>query len=247
MTSIFTQKLTPRKQVAEPASSPSQDVKTKLRKRPGVESPRQSGGVSLLELLAVIATISMLAALLVPSGIKILRASEKSQCMANLKALHTGLTRYAADHEGYYPAPMGNVISSGTGSWTLALTTGEYLGTVNIGPNMKSPFLCPAAKRTYANGIVRRAYGMNTLSFITQPVSSLKIPQPSQTLILADGTQSSDIGERDAIFYFRSSTPERIDQRHDGCFQGLFCDGHVELLKTSDPQTLRYIDNILQQ
>jgi prepilin-type processing-associated H-X9-DG protein len=209
--------------------------------------PTKSAGISLLETVAVVATVSMLAALLVPSGIKVLRASDKSQCLSNYRKLYTGLTQYAADHNGYYPAPMGNVISSGTGSWTLALSTGDYLGTVDIGANMKSPFLCPAAKRTYAKGLVRRAYGMNTLPFITQPVSSLKIPQPSQTLILADGTQSSDTNERDAIFYFRSSTPERIDQRHEGCFQGLFCDGHVEMLKTSDPQTLRYIDNILQQ
>lgn len=222
-------------------------MKTNFRTGLSVGVPGKSAGVSLLELLAVVATISMLAALLVPSGLKMLRASEKAQCLANFKTLHTGLTRYAAEHEGFYPAPMGNILSNGTeGSWTLALSHGEYLGAVNIGPNIKSPFVCPAAKRTYVDGLVRRAYGMNTLPFITQPVSSLKIPKPSETLILADGTQSSATTERDAIFYFRSSTPERIDQRHDGCFQGLFCDGHVEMLKTSDPQTLRYIDNILQ-
>mgnify|MGYP001365067820 CR=1 FL=1 len=203
-------------------------------------------GLSLIELLAVVATVSMLAALLVPSGLRMLRASEKSHCVSNLKTLHTGLTHFAADHQGYYPAPMGNPLSNGQdGSWTLALTDGNYLGPVTIGHNVKSPFLCPSAKRTYSDGIVRRAYGMNTLPFITEPVSTLKVAKPSQTIILADGAQSSDLFEHDAIFYFRSSTPERLDPRHEGTFQALFFDGHVEALKLSDPLTKQYIDNIL--
>jgi len=205
-------------------------------------------GFSMVEILVVVGILSILAALLVPSGLNLLQASRKTLCLGNFKTLHSGLVQYASDHGGFYPSPMENALpAGGSGSWTMALMMGDYVGVRAVSANVKNPFLCPEARRTYSDGQARRTYGMNTLpSTITQAVSVYRLKSPAQTILLADCIQSADLGEHDAIFYFRSSSLDRVEDRHGGMFQGLFADGHVELLKKSDPRTAQYIDNLAQ-
>jgi len=202
----------------------------------------------MVEILVAIGMLSILVALLVPSGLNLLRASRTTECIGNYKTLHTGLVQYAGDHGGFYPAPMENTLPSGAkGSWTMALMMGDYVGFRAVSANVKNPFLCPEARRTYSDGLARRTYGLNTLpSTITQPVSVYQLRSPAQTILVADCIQSADLGEHDAIFYFRSASLNRIEERHGGMFQALFADGHVELLKKSDPKTTQYIDNLSQ-
>lgn len=63
------------------------------------------GAFTLVELLAVIAIIGVLAAIVIGSVSKIRDSARRSQCSSNLRQLGTAFNLYAADNRGLYPAP----------------------------------------------------------------------------------------------------------------------------------------------
>jgi len=57
----------------------------------------------LIELLVVVAIISILAALVVPTVRRSMESSQTAKCVGNLKAIGAGLYAYIADHDGDLP------------------------------------------------------------------------------------------------------------------------------------------------
>lgn len=66
-----------------------------------------SGGFTLVELLTVVAILSLLAALLMPSLGNALDRARQTRCAANMKGIGTTAFLFAADHEGLLPARWG--------------------------------------------------------------------------------------------------------------------------------------------
>ncbi|MFA6286503.1 MAG: DUF1559 domain-containing protein [Opitutaceae bacterium] len=60
---------------------------------------------TLIELLAVVAIVGVLAALVVGSVSKIRDAARRSTCASNLRQIGAAFQLYAADNKGLYPAP----------------------------------------------------------------------------------------------------------------------------------------------
>lgn len=58
---------------------------------------------SLVELLVTIATLALLAALLVPVFTHGLDAARRAACLSNLRQIYSGFALYAADHKGLVP------------------------------------------------------------------------------------------------------------------------------------------------
>jgi len=94
-----------------------------------------SGGFSLSELLVVMATISTLMAIMLPSLGRAREQARRVTCASNLRQLGFGLQMYAIDNDGWYPAEQlcGNPQSILTGSLFP-----EYLANRDI-------FYCPSA------------------------------------------------------------------------------------------------------
>ena len=81
---------------------------------------------TLIELMIVIAIISILAAILIPNFLHARAESQTYSCEGNLKQLATAMEEYAADNTGTYPGSI------------LALTTanaGVYLKAVPPDPS----------------------------------------------------------------------------------------------------------------
>lgn len=195
-------------------------------------------------MLVVICVMAILSALAFPTATRAIEISRKVSCSSNLRTLHTGLSLYANEHNGFYPAPTDNPLSSGgVGSWSMVLMLGDYIGVRAVTANVKNPLLCPEAYRTYGNHMARRTYTMNTLPATASAVSTLRLSYPAQTIILGDGVDGG-VGDGDAIFYFRSNSMNRIDARHSSQFNALFVDGHVELLSKSNVRVTDYVDNL---
>jgi prepilin-type processing-associated H-X9-DG protein len=198
----------------------------------------------MIEILVVMSVIAILSTLAMPGFNHARNLSRSVVCANNLRTLHQGLTFYTADHNGFYPAPTNNPLpTGGVGSWCMALMRGDYVGTSAVTANVKNPFLCPEAIRTYSNGQARRTYGMNSLPFTDSASSPIRMSCPGQTLLLADSIDGG-VGDGDAIFYFRSSSINRVEARHSNLFNALFVDGHVESLSKLDPSTTLYMDNL---
>lgn len=64
---------------------------------------RSNGGFTLIELMIVVAIISLLAMIAMPIYASITRRVQENCTKANLKILRGALAAYAADHDGVFP------------------------------------------------------------------------------------------------------------------------------------------------
>jgi prepilin-type N-terminal cleavage/methylation domain-containing protein len=69
----------------------------------GPHSSAWSSGFTLIEIVFVVAILLILAALVVPEYPKFLAKASQAKCMANMRALHLGLSHYLDDHANIWP------------------------------------------------------------------------------------------------------------------------------------------------
>ncbi|HEY9247618.1 MAG TPA: prepilin-type N-terminal cleavage/methylation domain-containing protein [Rariglobus sp.] len=132
--------------------------------------PSSHTAFTLVELLAVIAIIGILAAILFATYGSITRAKNSTVCLANLRQIGTASLLYCADHKGDFPRAVSYPPTTVTDSapWNVLLYS--YFGLPADIAN--SPvFKCPADPRDYAtvqNGKTRyaRSYSFSGTSNI---------------------------------------------------------------------------------
>jgi prepilin-type processing-associated H-X9-DG protein/prepilin-type N-terminal cleavage/methylation domain-containing protein len=188
---------------------------------------------TLVELLAVIAVVGVLAGILVPVVSAVRAKARSTQCLSNMRQVGTASLLYLSDQKGRLPSSSHDRNPDGTSrSWRETLKT--YLGPTFIGR-------CPA-RPDHPHDVT---YGWN--DFLTNPsgpsagqgILFNACRQPSATLMLAEVT---DEGISDHL-HFRSSSrgitlnsfrqEARLDV-HGGGSNYLFVDGHVANLSSSD-------------
>jgi len=99
-------------------------------------------GFTLLELLASVAIISLLAALTLPSIQSYLTRARAQQCMSSLRQLYVGATQFAADNQGAMPYTGRIVDSAGnTTGWDSfwIYKASDYA----IGSDQAATLMCP--------------------------------------------------------------------------------------------------------
>jgi general secretion pathway protein G len=134
----------------------------------------------MIELLASVAVIGVLAALLVPVLGKARSSTDSGKCVSNLRQISAAFQSYAQDNDGLYPAPRGGTwgdpAKNPTGyTWQVEIApyTTAPLAATNVYalkdvPPGKNAQYCPAYLRLYRsyiavrdNGIDALGYGMN--------------------------------------------------------------------------------------
>lgn len=110
-------------------------------------------GFSLVELLATIAIVAVLAAVSGSAYLKAARLADRTRCLQNLRQIGVALGACAADHDGYLPTIltswMGPVSRINNSQAATALAT--YLGgSPPTATSQTIPaFVCPAWKRKF--------------------------------------------------------------------------------------------------
>ena len=120
--------------------------------RPG-RRLRTSRAFTLIELLAVIGVIGLLAGVLIPSVARSMRMASSAVCMHNLHAVHQALQTYRIDHDGRLPdtAFDPQEISVADGTWSQLQVPPEKL----LGSGMSPLVGVSSAEITQCTKVVR--------------------------------------------------------------------------------------------
>jgi prepilin-type processing-associated H-X9-DG protein/prepilin-type N-terminal cleavage/methylation domain-containing protein len=198
---------------------------------------------TLVELLAVITIIAVLAGLLLPVFARVQENGRTTQCTSNLRQIGSGLNLFAADHNGIMP------LSGATMDYTppTSRSTNQALGWTEqlepyIGTN-RNIFTCPSSALVNPNNVpygyfqgCHAAYFAAGGQFAAIRVSLLAVPSKyilggdiSSNGVFTDANDSDkDDYTQDPAF---ATTPAPF---HNGRVNILFADGHVGIFAAFD-------------
>ncbi len=197
-------------------------------------------GLTLVELLVVVAIIAILIALLLPGFVGAKSKAQRIQCVSNLRQIGLALHGYLADNHVYPPGMR----------WAVTLEH-QGFGISKPGTNFlkEGVWRCPTARisvHSATAGVIRLCYGYHTFGVLRvgdftnglgllgharsdglpTPILESEVAVPSEMIAIGDGFN----GSRDLM---RIPSKELAKygntySRHVGKANVLFCDGHVE-------------------
>jgi prepilin-type N-terminal cleavage/methylation domain-containing protein len=125
---------------------PDTEVQADLTRGGEMTVPRMQRGVTLIELLIVLAIMMLLVTILLPSFARAREATRRTVCVSQLKQIGTGLFSYAFENDNTAPPVMGRIGS--IAPRTLLSRSGEYvnLGLLMAQKSLADPraFYCPS-------------------------------------------------------------------------------------------------------
>ena len=200
----------------------------------GKRSP--PGGFTLIELLVVIAIIAILAAMLFPVFARAREKARTASCQSNLKQIGLAIFMYAQDYDErlpqghhYDPGHIPNhflfwfeVIQPYTGGYAILPCPNDLILPGDPRYNWPYPF-------SYT---INYWMGGEDLSGTEVPAKALPdIEDVVGTILSADGNNSCfhNIENTD----LQPGVDLRLEKRHSGGANFLFCDGHVKWLKNT--------------
>ena len=224
-------------------------------------------GFTLLELLTVVATVAILAALLLPILSKAKIKAQRTSCVSNLRQLSVAWMLYADDNHGFLPEsyPTNNPEAWVQGDMTRPEEAGNG-GLIREGklfPYNQSLgiYHCPADQGVTINGKVVptvRSYSMNCFMGGRNPNSGVipstaaaffpfytkesDIPQPSQLWVMLDEDERSindGFFVTDPTGQIWMDLPAMSVHRHDRSFALNFGDGHSSVWRLTDERTFQ--------
>jgi prepilin-type N-terminal cleavage/methylation domain-containing protein len=221
-------------------------------------------GFTLLELLAVIATIAVLASLLLPILSRTKMKAQRTTCFSNLRQLGIAWMLYSGDNNGYLVASYpdspdvwvkGDMTNAAEAVDSNLIREGKlYHYDQNV-----SIYHCPADQGKDINGqrvATVRSYSMNSFMGARDPAlpaippgaenyalffsKESDIPRPSERFVLLDEDERSI---NDGFFLTDPNSgvwlqfPAISAHRHNYSFSINFADGHSEIWRYQDPRT----------
>lgn len=195
---------------------------------------------TLVELLVVIAVISMLVAMCLPALVGVKAKTQQTACQNNLRQLSSAASQYEMDWEERYPGAWSNVSGDGQpGGWVLYKSfpneaEGSFdpsQGSLYPYLRMMKPYSCPRQSKLqgcdYALNALLGEDGATLTNRFHPGMSSAKLATPSRTFLFIEEANNQNESTDDAYM----KPPGNISSdRHDGMGSFSFCDGHVKPL-----------------
>ncbi len=224
-------------------------------------------GFTLLELLAVIATIGILAALLLPVLSKAKVKAQRTACFSNLRQLGVAWVMYGNENNGYLvPSYPGSQEAWVKGDMTRTNEAGDLnllqQGKLYHYVQNTAVYHCPTDRGVSIDGQLVptvRSYAMNcfmgardaSLSRIPSTTDDSVVPffskddelrRPSELFVLIDEDERSIddgwfITDPTGGIWFE--LPALAAHRHSSSFPLNFADGHSEVWRPRDSRTLQ--------
>jgi len=220
---------------------------------------KQRNAFTLIELLIVIAIVSMLTGLLVPSLGRAKGMARRVSCLSNIRNMVIAANEYVTVNDGYYP--IAQYVPADTAKYVYVSWDFRYRadGKIDpgllwsIGQNMKVQ-QCPSydgpanwAGDKYTGYNYNTSYiGHGEFETVFAPAKITQVKDPSNCAIFGDGEYSGGANKfmRSPFLSPGDSFPSRTAGtqgfRHLETTNAGFCDGHAKVLAqrhtdTSDP------------
>ncbi|MEM6459826.1 MAG: DUF1559 domain-containing protein [Planctomycetota bacterium] len=168
-------------------------------------SPIRAAGFTLIELLVVISIIALLIALLLPALQNARNTARDVACSSNLRQIGIAIAAYETDY-GVMPAGIerDGFTTTPYYDWTFALPD-NYMGGGDTAQQREKVLQCPSADAgsgTQSNHYMTHPRLMPDINMSdgARPGSNLqryrseRVLQPTQLMLVFDGTQNPDVG-----------------------------------------------------
>lgn len=204
--------------------------------------PANQSGMSLLEMLIVIAVVAVLMGLIYPFYAKVRDSAHASLCMSNIRQTGMAILEFAGNNNGkILPRKLSDALKAQEPGvqqyWLRRLHSEGYIeGPVNNAP-LNQIMFCPALLTAgRPPEIHTQIYGMRawrgTLVTLDSYLPINSIPHPSRFFILADSVKME--GGVPAQWYtiqLGEGQGNRVHLRHNNKANAFFADGHVEAME----------------
>ena len=196
---------------------------------------------TLIELLTVLAIISILASMLMPALHLAKQEAYKASCINNLKQMGIQFQVYTDGNDGFYPPHFHLFTPGKSGNWLMfvkppkgLLKKGDIIVGGTLDSSIKGSFICPSDLNPNVLSLydpqldlyeVPLSYSYN-LSLFTENISVHRIYKPEQ-LVLCFDSENLDRHQGKVMAaddYYQNVLAER----HGGGANHLFADFHVE-------------------
>ena len=198
---------------------------------------RSTLAFTLLELMACIAAIGVLAALIGAGFIQTVEKSKNLKCTSMLRGIGIGILQYANDNNGEFPRSSHNAWALGRPQWSTAVL--PYLNQHETPSEaaFNQEFRCPANPNT---SNAARSYALNVFFqlgpgdlYTGSPstwYTTITVPRPSRTVLVAENRGAADHFMSHQWTTAKGAATAVDSLRHGKTSNFLFADGHVESL-----------------
>lgn len=229
-----------------------------MRSYPQAPSSRIRSGFTLIELLTVIAIIGILAAILIPTVGKVRNSAKKAQCVSMMRQWGAAVNLCANDYKSHialffrsdpfsYAPYLDNARSMNVTSSTGVVSNRSTIDAMSVCPTGINGDNSLSSVKQYAFvvpvGVTARnakLFGVFTdqyyyrISDASAPAKLLLMVEVANQINVVPGTLGGIQTAINGANSIRKMQSTRDFIRHGGIAHGLFLDGHIGALSTSD-------------
>ncbi len=194
----------------------------------GFEARRANPAFTLIELLVVISVIAILAALLLPVLGRAKEAGRATMCGSNLRQVGLAAATYSLDNKSLLPEFLQWLHGANAPTDPTSGQLYHYL-------NSKEVYLCPTDTIALGSRPARltRAFSYSMNCILCHDSDTSRFRTPTQTLLFMEPNLSAtdSTGLVGPVVWM--GVTNALSSRHNGSGNLVFCDYHVERLKSA--------------